>query len=139
MEIGKRLFAEASCLSCHKVGDEGGAIGPELTDVYTRWKGDDVAVLREILDPSHRIDEKYAMHLVLTVDGQTMSGIVVAEDKDSVSILANAEAKEPTVIALDDIEEMVKTSTSMMPRALLDQYTQDEIFELLAYLKASAG
>lgn len=134
--IGKRIFEEASCLGCHKVGDEGGAIGPELTSVFTRWKNDTGAVLREVLDPSHRIDDKYAMNLILTVSGQTISGIVVAEDKENVSLLANPEAKEPTLIAQDDIEDMVKTSTSMMPKALMDQYTKDEVFELLGYLQS---
>ncbi len=134
-EIGERLFVEASCLGCHKMGDDGGEMGPELTDVYERWKGDSEAVLREILDPSHRVDEQYAMQLVLTVDGQSISGIVVEEDQDSVTLLTNPESPEPTVIDQDDIEEMVKSSTSMMPKALLDQYTRDEILELLAYLK----
>ncbi len=137
-EIGKRIFTEASCANCHKMNGQGGAVGPELADVFQRWKGDSVAVLREILDPSHRIDPKYAMHVILTADGRTLTGLVVAEDKDSVSLLENPEAKQPTVIPQDDIEEMVKTSKSMMPKALLDQYTQDEIFELLAYLQGSA-
>ncbi len=58
--IGKKLFAEASCLGCHKAEGEGGLIGPELTDVVTRLKGDRVALLREVLDPSHKVDPKYA-------------------------------------------------------------------------------
>ncbi len=136
-EIGKRLFAEATCGSCHKVQGVGGIIGPELTDVFAKWKGDRAAVLREILEPSHKIDDKYAMHLILTTDSQTLSGIVTAQDKNSVTILANQEAKSPTVIPRDEIEEMTKSANSMMPKALLDQYTQDEIFEILAYLESS--
>lgn len=134
-EIGQRIFTEASCAACHKMNGEGGVIGPELTDVFERWKGDREAVLREILDPSHRIDDKYAMHLVLTVDGRTVSGIVVDENKESISLMANPEDDEPTVIPQDDIEEVVKTSTSMMPKALLDQYTMDEIFEMLYFME----
>ncbi|WP_068136860.1 plastocyanin/azurin family copper-binding protein [Roseimaritima ulvae] len=136
-EIGQRIFTEASCANCHKMHGQGGAVGPELTDVFKRWKGDSVAVLREILDPSHRIDPKYAMHVILTVDGRTLTGLVVAEDKDAVSLVENPEAKQPTVVPQDDIEEIVKTSKSMMPKALMDQYTQDEIFELLAYLQGA--
>lgn len=134
-EIGQTLFAEASCLGCHRVGDEGGVIGPRLDETFQRWKGDIVAVLREILEPSHRIDDRYAMHLVLTADGQTISGIVVKEDRDAVTLLTNPESPEPTVIEVDDIEEMVKSSTSMMPKALLDQYTRDEVLEILAYIR----
>jgi putative membrane-bound dehydrogenase-like protein len=135
-EIGKKLFAEATCASCHKVQGQGGIIGPELTDLFTKWKGDKVAVLREIVEPSHKIDDKYAMHLVLTVEGQTISGIMTAEDKNSVSLLSSQEAKTPTVILRDDIEEMNKSKISMMPKGLLDQYTEDEIFEIIAYLQS---
>lgn len=134
-DIGKRLFAEASCAGCHKVQGEGGVIGPDLTETMTRWKGDRVGVLREILDPSHKVDAKYAMQKVLTFDGQTYSGVLVKEDDDNITLLANAEA-EPVVIPQDDIDAMVPSSVSMMPKALLDQYTKDEIFEILSYIES---
>ncbi|MDE0862372.1 MAG: plastocyanin/azurin family copper-binding protein [Rubripirellula sp.] len=137
-EIGKRLFAEASCAGCHKVQGEGGVIGPELTDVFTRWKGDRVGVLREVLDPSHKVDAKYVMQRILTADGRTVTGVLLAEDDDKVTLLSNPEAKEPTVIAQDDIEAMVPSSVSMMPKALMDQYTKDELFEVMAYLESVA-
>lgn len=137
-EIGMRIFKEASCANCHQVGGQGGAVGPALDDVFGRWKGDAKAVLQEILEPSHRIDAKYAMHVVLTLEGKTVSGLIVEENKDEVLLLENPEALKPTVISQDDIEEIVKTSTSMMPKALLDQYTQDEVLELMAYLKGLA-
>lgn len=134
--IGERIFKEATCLSCHKVKGQGGAVGPELTDVFKRWKGDPVAVLREILEPSHRIDPKYAVRVVVTEDGETVSGIVQSEDKETVSILPNPEAKEPVVIDKEEIDEMLVTATSMMPKALMDRFSKDEIFELLAYLQS---
>tara|TARA_R110002073_G_scaffold65408_35_gene163541 strand:+ start:1232 stop:3181 length:1950 start_codon:yes stop_codon:yes gene_type:complete len=134
-EIGSRIFAEASCQGCHKVGSEGGVIGPDLTEVFTRFKGDRAAVLREIIDPSHKVDAKYAMHQILTVEGRVVTGIILSEDKDNVTVLENPEAKEPTVISQDDIEEMVQSPNSMMPKGLMDQYTQDEIFEMLSFLE----
>ncbi|WP_442507623.1 plastocyanin/azurin family copper-binding protein [Novipirellula sp. SH528] len=134
-EIGARIFAEASCQGCHKVGSEGGVIGPDLTEVFTRYKGDRAAVLREIIDPSHKVEAKYAMHQILTVEGRVVTGIILNEDKDNVTVLENPEAKEPTVISQDDIEEMVQSPNSMMPKGLMDQYTQDEIFEMLSFLE----
>ncbi|MEZ6087861.1 MAG: plastocyanin/azurin family copper-binding protein [Pirellulaceae bacterium] len=135
-EIGRRIFEEASCAQCHKVRGEGGAVGPELADVLSRWKGDKLAVLQEVLDPSHKIDPKYVVHVLLTVDGKAVSGIVVAEDKKTVSILANPESPEPMVVDRDDIEVMNQSSQSMMPKALLDRFTKDEIYELMSYLLA---
>ena len=135
-EIGAKLFKEATCALCHKVKGEGGAVGPELTDAFKRWKGDRLAVLREILDPSHRIDPKYAVQVIVTDSGQVITGIVQAEDKQTISILVNPEAKEPTVVEKSEIEEMVKTSKSLMPKALLDRFSKDEILEVLAYLES---
>ena len=135
-EIGAKLFKEATCYQCHKVRGEGGAVGPELTEVFKRWKGSREAVLREVLEPSYRIDDKYAVHLVRTEDGEVITGIIQAEDKDQIAILDNPEAKSPRILPTDEIERKVKTSTSMMPKALLDRFTKDEIFEILAYLEA---
>ncbi|KAA5543179.1 c-type cytochrome [Roseiconus nitratireducens] len=134
--IGEKIFNEASCVGCHKIKGVGGAVGPELTEVYKKWKGDDTAILREILQPSHTIDPKYAMQLILTVEGNTLSGIVIAEDDDKVTLVTNPDSKEPIVVPQDDIEEMVRSTTSMMPKGLMDQFTKDEVLELLAYLQS---
>ena len=136
--IGEKIFNEASCVGCHKINEVGGAVGPELTDVYTKWKSDHVGILREILVPSHKIDSKYSMQTILTADGQTLSGIVVSENDDTLALLTNPEAKEPIIILQDDIEFIKRSATSMMPKALMDQYTKDEILELMAYLKSVA-
>jgi putative heme-binding domain-containing protein len=133
-QIGEKIFKAATCAQCHKVRGQGGAVGPELTDILKRWKGDRLALLREVLDPSHRIDPKYAVQMIATDDGRVFTGIVQAEDKQTISLLVNPEASKPTVIKRSEIDEMVKTSKSMMPKALLDRFTKDEIFELMAFL-----
>lgn len=135
-KIGEKIFTEATCAQCHKVGEYGvGNVGPELSETFAKFKGDTKAVLREIIDPSHRIDEKYAVHTILDIDDRTFSGLVVSEDKEKVELLENPEAKEPTVILKDDIEQMVKTSNSMMPKGLMDRFSKDEIFELLSFIQ----
>lgn len=136
-EIGARLLQEATCIQCHKLRGQGGAVGPDLTDVMARWKGDRLAVLQEILDPSHKIEPKYALQSVLTNDGKVYSGIIVAETKESISLVSTPEQKEPIKLVRDDIDEIVQSSKSIMPVGLLDQYTKDEIFEILAYLTGS--
>ena len=133
-EIGAKLFKEATCAQCHQIQGAGGKVGPDLTEVFKRWKGDRKGVLREILDPSHRIEPKYAVQVVVTTDGLPLTGIVTAEDKDSISLLINPEAK-PMVIPRTQIEEMVKASKSMMPKALLDRFTKGEVLEILGYLE----
>ncbi len=131
---GQRLFKEATCLQCHKLKGEGGAVGPELTEVLLRWKNDYHGVLREILEPSYRIDPKYVVQVVVLKDGKTLSGIVQLEDGKSISLLVNPETPVPLVILKSDIDEVIASSTSMMPRALLDKFTRDEVLEILNYV-----
>jgi hypothetical protein len=71
------------------------------------------------------------------VDGQTLTGIRVGEDDEKVLLITNPESSEPTVILQEDIEIIAPSATSMMPKALLDQYTKDEIFEILAYIQSN--
>jgi len=139
VEIGERIFKEATCTQCHKIRGQGGAVGPELTDVFERWKGDSRAVLREVLEPSYKIDPTYAVQTVLTLDGAVLTGIITEQNKKTITIVTNPDAPKPLLVDRGDIDEMIKSSTSMMPKGLLDRFTQDEIFELLAYLQASGG
>ncbi len=134
--IGKKIFKEATCALCHKVAGEGQNVGPDLTEVWSRLKGDPTAVLREVIEPSHKIEPKYIVRKVVTIDGDVVAGIVLREDKNEIAILPNPESKEPTIIKQDDIEDMMKSSVSIMPKALMDRFTEDEIFELINYLKS---
>lgn len=137
--IGEKIFNEASCIGCHKIKGVGGVVGPELTDTYTKWKSDHKGILREILLPSHKIDTQYAMQSLLTVDGKVMTGIVVDENDDTLALLTDPLAKEPMILLQDDIEVIKRSATSMMPKALMDQYSKDEVIELMAYLKSVAA
>jgi len=136
-EIGAKSFAEATCLQCHAVGDKGGRVGPDLAEVFKRHEGNAMAVLREIIEPSHKIDPKYALHSVLTLDGQVFSGVIVSEDEKFISLLSSPDQPKPNVIQRSEIDDMVQSPKSIMPSALMDQFTQDEIFELLAYIKST--
>lgn len=134
-EIGYKLFREGTCAQCHKLAGSGGEVGPDLTDVLKRWKGDRLGVLREVLDPSHKIDPKYAVHVIILDSGKVVSGIIKAQDKSTVSVLDNPESKMPRVIQRSEIDEMVQTTKSMMPKALLDRFTRDEVLEILHLLE----
>ena len=133
-ENGQKLFKEATCLQCHRMRNEGGAVGPDLTQVPARWKNDHRGVLREILDPSYKIDPKYVVQVVLLNDGKTLSGIVQTEDDKSIALIVNPERPEPQIIQKSDVEELIPSATSMMPKALLDKFTQDEVLDILKYI-----
>jgi len=65
--------------------------------------------------------------------------MIVKETDDEVHVVIDPLAKiKPTILKLDDIDERVKSQVSLMPKSLLNRLTQEEIFDLFAYVY-SAG
>lgn len=127
---GKVLFLE-HCGKCHKLFNEGGDIGPELT----RYNRDDRStMLLSILRPSQEIREGFRTFQALTIDGRVVTGFVV-DDNDEVITLREASGQSIT-IAKEDIEEYKATAKSIMPDGLLDRLTDEQVRDLFSYLQS---
>ena len=131
---GQKLFTEAGCAACHTTRGEGGRVGPALDGVRSRHEGDPARVLREVLAPAEVVEEAYRPVLIQTTDNRTLSGLVTAEDADSVSIVTNPQKPVAEKLPRAQILVRVNSDGSMMPRALLDNYTRDEVLAILRYL-----
>lgn len=132
---GKKLFETASCLSCHKIEEKGNAFGPKLAELDPKWTPADV--LREILEPSRKIDPKYQSDVITLDSSKVVTGLVVGEDKESISLVENPlSSVKPTLVKKAQIESREKSKVSLMPKGLLDKLTKDEILDLLAYVYA---
>ena len=134
-EVGATVYKEATCFQCHQVGGNGGNVGPALDQVYSRLKNDRTAVLREILEPSHKIDKQYEMHKILTIDGLLITGIIKSKTDTEIKLLVNPESTKLTTVPVDDIEQMGKVSNSIMPSGLMNNFTKEEIFSLMDYIE----
>jgi putative heme-binding domain-containing protein len=131
---GKELFAAISCVACHKIKGAGGQTGPELVDLRKRFKREEI--LREMIEPSKVINEKFRTQIIETVDGEVVTGIVVSQNETSMRVMANPLEKcEPKVVRLDEIESRDFAKISMMPAGLLVTLTKEEILDLLAYVE----
>jgi putative heme-binding domain-containing protein len=93
-------------------------------------------MLTHILKPSLKVDEKFAMWVVVTNDGKVHSGLLVSQD-DSEVVLKTAERKTVR-IAKSDIDAMKKSTLSLMPEGILGDQTAQEAADLLAWF-GSAG
>jgi putative heme-binding domain-containing protein len=134
-EKGKEIFfdpnSKTPCAKCHAVGDKGGKVGPELTNVAgTR---DIQYIIESVLDPSAQIASGYEAFLVMTKDGQMIGGVKKGEDDTSVTIADN----EGTLhkISKDKIEKMKQQPKSIMPDNFRDLLSVEEFHDLLAYLE----
>lgn len=129
---GEELFfnKEIKCANCHKVGDKGTALGPDLSAIgKTRTRAE---LLDSLLNPSARVEPQYAAYNVRTKDEKTYTGLVVSRDEKKL-VLRDAENKE-IVIAGDNVESVRPSRLSLMPEGQLSGLTLNEAADLLEFL-----
>jgi len=135
-DVGKELFKISSCVSCHRINNEGQVFGPDLTKLDEK-KHTTEYILQSLLEPSKDIDKKYLSYKFLLVSGKVITGMIIEETDDEVKVVIDPVAKgKPTVIKKSDIDERVKSSVSIMPVGLLNKLSREEILDLVAYIYA---
>ena len=85
---GRKMFGAAACFACHRFGNEGGMTGPDLTGAGGRYNARDF--LDQIINPSKEINEQFVPIVLTKEDGETITGIIVNLNGDSVPDLAIA-------------------------------------------------
>ena len=134
VDRGRGLFWSDSskCGSCHRIGTQGGRIGPELSDIGVRRSA--AELLASLLDPSQKIAPEFATHLAVTAEGRAFTGLLVRRDADTV-VLKDAEGKE-IELAAADIDTLERSPVSLMPAGMLAHWTAQEAADLVAFLAA---
>jgi len=129
--VGKSLYQQ-TCGKCHRLFDEGGDIGPDLTS----YQRDDLdALLLAIVNPSAEIREGFETYVALLEDGRIASGFLVDQD-DHILVLRDADGRNQ-LLPRDEIEAVRQVPESVMPAGLLDGLGPQEIRDLFAYLRGS--
>jgi len=125
---GKDLY-QAKCSQCH-----GGqtALGPALVGVSKRFATLDL--LRSIYEPSRDVSDRYRSMHVLTVDDEILTGLVIYQASDGVTLQA-ADGKVLRINA-DLIKQKGVSTESLMPKGLLDGKSIQDVADLMAYLQS---
>ncbi len=128
---GGKLVFEKNCAKCHRVGNLGEEIGPNLTgfNVHPKEK-----ILTEVIDPNRSVEGNFRQYTVATSDGQVYSGLLASETRTAIE-LVDSEAKRHKVLR-DEIDEMIASPKSLMPEGFEKQLTPAEITDLLEFLTA---
>ena len=127
---GRAVFKK-TCQTCHKLYGEGGNIGPDITGAN---RTNLEYLLGNVLTPSAIIQDAYKMHVILTDDGLAISGVLAAENDRHISLRV-AGQDEPKVIPKSKIESREVAPVSMMPDGLLKNLSDEEVVNLIAYLR----
>jgi putative heme-binding domain-containing protein len=133
LKRGKQMYAAARCVVCHRYGGEGGATGPDLTQVAGRFSPTDL--VDSIVRPSQVISDQYKTVAIQTVDGNVFTGRIVNDIDGKLTLVTDPEDATKTVtLDRNDIEVERISTESQMPAELLDRLNEDEVLDLLAYL-----
>ena len=128
---GKKLFTQ-HCSKCHTLFGAGGQIGPDLTT----HKRDDVDnMLLHVVNPSAEIREGFETQLIVTEDGRTLTGFLV--DRDNQVVVLRGTDGQTVTVPQSGIEEIVPQRKSLMPEALLKDFSDQQVRHLFAYLRST--
>ena len=133
---GKKIFGAAGCFGCHTFDDEGGALGPDLTAVARRLSVHDL--FEAIVDPSREISDQYGTVNIAHRDGRRLSGRIVNLTEAGLHLAQNlADPANVVRLADSDIVSIEPSRHSLMPPGLLNPFSDDEILDLLAFMRST--
>jgi len=131
MKNGRLVFhTHGTCAKCHIVNGLGKDVGPDLSEIGKKLGKQ--ALLESILYPSAGVSHNYETYTALTANGTTFSGLLISKSDDEVSI-KNAEGIVKT-LKRDDLDDLVKQETSLMPADLQKVMTEKELVDVVEYL-----
>jgi putative heme-binding domain-containing protein len=126
---GKSVY-QAVCSACHRLQNEGGNIGPDLTG-YDRSNLNYLVL--NIVDPNADIREGYVTYTVEKKDGQVLVGTIIDRSDARVTIRTSSGAE--STLAQTEIKAMTAQKTSIMPERMIEPLSDQQIRDLFAYLQ----
>jgi putative heme-binding domain-containing protein len=126
---GHQVFLK-KCAVCHKVGDEGKQVGPDLASTKNKSPAD---LLIAILDPNREAQPNYTSYTLLTQEGKVVTGMIAADTANSVT-LRRAEGKQDTVLR-SNIESLTSSGKTLMPEGLEKDVSPQQLADVIAFVR----
>jgi putative heme-binding domain-containing protein len=124
-----------SCVACHKVGDVGGELGPQLTAVGAGVPVE--LIIEAVLWPKRQIKEGFVATTLTTKSGQYLSGYIESEDKRTITI-REVSSGEVRTIRVDQLKDRQGAGT-LMPPGLTAGLSRTDLRDLIRYLSELKG
>ena len=127
---GHAVFQTANCAKCHRCRGTGNAIGPELTNLASRYTTREM--IEAIVNPNAHVADRYRASIIQLEDGRQVEGMTAEDVDDSlVVLLSNGDRVR---YEADEIEATKLVKTSPMPEGSIDDLTPQQIGDLLSFM-----
>jgi putative heme-binding domain-containing protein len=127
VSAGQATF-ERLCGSCHRLSGVGNELGPNLALSSTRSAEE---LLTHIIDPNRDVDPRYVQYNIVTTEGETNSGMIVADNSASITLKA---ANLQKTISRQQIKSISGAGVSLMPNGLEQGLSLQNMADLLSFL-----
>jgi putative heme-binding domain-containing protein len=131
---GRGIFfgKKVACATCHRIGGQGGEVGPDLTKIGAIRAGKDI--LEAILAPSATVAQEYETYRVIARNERTATGTIARQSP--VELILRDTSGAELRFRKDQIQELTRMKTSLMPEGQERALTEEEFRDLLAYLQS---
>jgi putative heme-binding domain-containing protein len=131
---GRSVFERAGCLTCHRIGDQGSRVAPDLTEIGSQRSADQIA--RSVTDPEAEVLPANRFYRVVTPDGTTITGRLLNHDSYTVQMIDSNDRLRSFVKASLRAAGVVPGSGMPAFRAKL---SESELADLVSYLSSRRG
>lgn len=131
VENGSKVYhrAELACMSCHRVGEEGGKIGPALDAIGSAQPLE--FIIGMVIEPQREVKEGFETVRITTKKKEEVIGVIVAGNDSELTVRDPAGGEH--VVAQADIAKR-EFIGSLMPAGLTDNLSPEDLRDLFAYL-----
>jgi putative heme-binding domain-containing protein len=131
---GRNIFFQAQCALCHHFVNIGGSFGPDLTAVGSRMAPRDI--LESIIEPSKVVPDQYRDTVFELKNGDILAGRVIDESDNGFLLISDPVRMNRINLPKAGVLSRHVSKISPMPEGLIDSLTEDEIWDLVACLRA---
>ena len=122
-----------TCYGCHTLFGEGGKVGPDLTG---SGRANLDYLMLNVVDPNALVANEYMVNIIKTNDGRMLSGIVRNDREKTFDLIT---PNETLTLQKSDVKSKKKIELSMMPEGILDSLKEQEVIDLVAFLRGDGA
>lgn len=131
---GRALVESNACFDCHRIGDRGSRLGPDLSDIASRRTPD--RLRQALVAPDEEVVPENRFVRVVTRDGATITGRLLNQDAISVQLINPKEELKTYLRAA--LREYSIVDKGLMP-SVQGTLTGQQIADIVAYLSSLDG
>jgi putative heme-binding domain-containing protein len=131
---GKALVESSGCFDCHRIGERGSRLGPDLSDIGSRRTAD--RLRQALLVPDEEVLSENRFARLATKDGAIITGRLLNQDAISVQLITPKEELKSYLRA--NLREYSLVDKGLMP-SVQGKLAEPQLDDIVTYLSSLKG